>query len=55
MSLATSNRKESAHDRLLNAAAILFYNDGIAATGRISPPTRSCACGKTAVNNCFNL
>ena len=25
--------KETAHERLLNAAAVLFYNDGIAATG----------------------
>ena len=51
MSLATSNRKESAHDRLLNAAAILFYNDGIAATGIDAIVKKAGVAKKSLYNN----
>ncbi|MGU3577255.1 TetR/AcrR family transcriptional regulator [Brucellaceae bacterium C25G] len=33
MSVKNNEQKQSARDRLLNAAALLFYKDGIAATG----------------------
>ncbi|HEX7386992.1 MAG TPA: TetR/AcrR family transcriptional regulator [Castellaniella sp.] len=45
------NRKESAHDRLLNAAAILFYNDGIAATGIDAIVKKAGVAKKSLYNN----
>lgn len=51
MPLPTTNRKESAHDRLLNAAAILFYNDGIAATGIDAIVKKAGVAKKSLYNN----
>ncbi len=51
MPLATSNRKESAHDRLLKSAAILFYNDGIAATGIDAIVKKAGVAKKSLYNN----
>ncbi|HFZ2534618.1 TPA: TetR/AcrR family transcriptional regulator [Pseudomonas aeruginosa] len=51
MSLAISNRKESAHDRLLSAAAILFYNDGIVATGIDAIVKKAGVAKKSLYNN----
>ena len=52
MGPAIPNRKESAHDRLLSAAAILFYNDGIAATG-IDAIVRKAGVAKKSLYNNF--
>ena len=43
--------KESAHDRLLAAAAVLFYNDGIAATGIDAIVKRAGVAKKSLYNN----
>ncbi|MCB4321417.1 TetR/AcrR family transcriptional regulator [Alcaligenes sp. 13f] len=51
MENATSHRKESAHDRLLSAAAILFYNDGIAATGIDAIVKKAGVAKKSLYNN----
>lgn len=51
MPLATTNKRESAHDRLLNAAAILFYNDGIAATGIDAIVKKAGVAKKSLYNN----
>src|SRR5690606_1497729 len=51
MNLATPKGKESAHDRLLNAAAILFYNDGIAATGIDAIVKKAGVAKKSLYNN----
>ncbi|WP_261540128.1 TetR/AcrR family transcriptional regulator [Burkholderia multivorans] len=51
MSSTTTDRKESAHDRLLNAAAILFYNDGIAATGIDAIVKKAGVAKKSLYNN----
>lgn len=51
MSLEAPNRKKSAHDRLLNAAAILFYNDGIAATGIDAIVKKAGVAKKSLYNN----
>lgn len=44
--------KETAHERLLNAAAVLFYNDGIAATG-IDAIVRKAGVAKKSLYNNF--
>jgi AcrR family transcriptional regulator len=45
------NTRISAHDRLLNAAAILFYNDGIAATGIDAIVKKAGVAKKSLYNN----
>lgn len=50
--MTASTRKESAHDRLLNAAATLFYNNGIAATG-IDVIVRKAGVAKKSLYNNF--
>lgn len=51
MSTAIPPQKQSAHDKLLNAAAILFYNDGIAATGIDSIVQKAGVAKKSLYNN----
>lgn len=51
MASSTPQHPESAHDRLLNAAAALFYNDGIAATGIDAIVKRAGVAKKSLYNN----
>lgn len=45
------DNQQSAHDRLLNAASVLFYNDGIAGTGIDAIVKRACVAKKSLYNN----
>lgn len=47
----TTDTRESAHDRLLKAAAVLFYNDGITATGIDAIVQRAGVAKKSLYNN----
>lgn len=49
--VTSSSEKISAHDRLLAAAATLFYNDGIAATGIDAIVKRAGVAKKSLYNN----
>ncbi|ROR25214.1 TetR family transcriptional regulator [Comamonas sp. BIGb0124] len=51
VTVETPHRKGSAHDRLLSAAAILFYNDGIAATGIDAIVKKAGVAKKSLYNN----
>ena len=51
MSNSSATKKESAHDKLLNAAATLFYNDGIAATGIDAIVKKANVAKKSLYNN----
>lgn len=51
MSKSSATKKESAHDKLLNAAATLFYNDGIAATGIDAIVKKANVAKKSLYNN----
>lgn len=51
MVIAIQHRKGGAHDRLLEAAAILFYNDGIAATGIDAIVKKAGVAKKSLYNN----
>lgn len=47
----TRHHRESAHDRLLKAASVLFYNDGIGATGIDAIVQRAGVAKKSLYNN----
>lgn len=51
MPKTNESHKESAHDRLLHAAADLFYNDGIAATGIDAIVKKAGVAKKSLYNN----
>ena len=51
MTPPTNPQKESAHDRLLHAAALLFYNNGIVATGIDAIVKRAGVAKKSLYNN----
>lgn len=51
MSTLSTAKKESARDKLLNAAATLFYNEGIAATGIDAIVRKADVAKKSLYNN----
>ncbi|MBV0934742.1 TetR/AcrR family transcriptional regulator [Marinobacterium weihaiense] len=49
--MTKSDHPQSAHERLLNAASVLFYNDGIAGTGIDAIVKRAGVAKKSLYNN----